>query len=150
MLFTERIQGNELLGQMFSTTEAFGNKHDLAYQLCVGHHHGTRSDPGDKTMNVRLSSGLNEAQSEEHCCVPPEESLQVLGKLRPACIAWVHGDEDPYRGLQGDALIQEQEAGRRERDLFHFQLHVSSFHPSVFHTRLFLRSGFGGSCWSLC
>lgn len=53
MLFTERIQGNELLGQMFSTTEAFGNKHDLTYQLCVGHHHGTRSDPGDKTMSVR-------------------------------------------------------------------------------------------------
>lgn len=57
--------------------------------------------------------------------VPPEESLEVLGKLRPACVAGVHGDEDPHGGLQGDALIQEQESGGGERDLFLFQIHVS-------------------------
>lgn len=58
LLFTERIQGDKLLGQMFSTTEALGNKHDLTYELCVGHHHGTRSDAGDIRVNARLSFTL--------------------------------------------------------------------------------------------
>lgn len=63
LLFTERIQGDKLLGQMFGTAEALGNKHDLTDELGVGHHHGTRSDAGDKSVNARLRFViLNEAQ----------------------------------------------------------------------------------------
>lgn len=35
---------------MFGTTEALSNQHNLTYELCVRHHHGTGSIAGDKKI----------------------------------------------------------------------------------------------------
>lgn len=40
----------------------------------------------------------------------PKESFQILRQLRPAGIAWIHGDEDTHRGDQVHFLTHEVKA----------------------------------------
>lgn len=77
-------RAGDFLGEDFGIAEAKRVERDLGYHGKVGDHHGHR----------------------------PKQGLQVVGQLRAAGVAGIHGDEDGAGGDQRDLRALENKAFR--------------------------------------
>lgn len=106
-LLTESVKCDELPCKDPSIHEALGHQHYFADQLKVRHHHGTRSVGDGKEGRAQRNTAWIGSKGENQFTEVPEQSLEVLWKLSPTSVAWIHRDEDANRRTEIHIFSQE-------------------------------------------